>query len=331
MFYLCAVLVASSTNILSSKKSDGSSAKLLFFTSPIIIFIVFIFSQYDIFGLFFVLLGLNYFLKKNIKLFLLFFSIAISFKYFAIIFFVPLIILIEKKLSKLLVYLLLALSFTFAQIALFWGDDIFRQSFFTLAIHKLSGGISNSNILYSRAFYIGVLLFFSTIYLYFKDYKKLSIEIYHRDIILIPIVFYGLLFLFVSPHPQWYLLPLAFFPLASLFIRNTKLFYSMDALGFLAFVWICVNRWPNNIDYSMINHGFFYEFFNRPSFFGNFFMPKLMVPFFTVFFCFYIFSPLFYKKNREFKFNMISNYLLAFRYLSIYIFIIPSLFSVYLI
>ena len=330
-FYLCALLIDQISNILSVKKSNVSSPKVLFLTSPIIIFIVFIFSQYDIFGLFFVLLGLKYFLKKNIKLFLLCFSIAISFKYFAIVFFLPLIILMEKKLIKLLAYLLLVSSVTLLQIALFWGDDIFRQSFFTLAIHKLSGGISNSNILYSRAFYIGVLLLFSTIYLYFKNYKKSSIDIFHRDIILIPIVFYGLLFLFVSPHPQWYILPLAFFPLISMVIRNKKLFCSMDILGFLAFVWICVNRWPNNIDYSMINHGSFMSFFNRPSFLGNFLMPKLMVPLFTIFFCFYIFSPLFYSKNGEFKFSVTHNYFLTFRYLSIYIFIIPSLLSIYLI
>jgi hypothetical protein len=330
-FYLCALLIEQISDIVSVKKSNISLPKVLFLTSPIIIFVVFIFSQYDIFGLFFVLLGLKYFLKKNIKLFLLFFSIAISFKYFAIVLFLPLIILIEKNLIKLLVYLLLASSFTFAQIALFWEDDIFRQSFFALATHKLSGGFSNLNILHSRAIYIGLLLLFSTIYLYFKDYKKSSIHIFHRDILLIPIIFYSLLFLLVSPHPQWYILPLAFFPLISVFIRNKMLFYSMDILGFLAFVWICVNRWPNNIDYSMINNGSLKNFFSNPIFLGNFLMPKLMVPLFTIFFCFYIFSPLCYNKNEEFKFNMIPYNLLTFRYISIYIFIIPSLLSIYFI
>jgi len=68
------------------------SPKYLFASSPIAIFAVFIFSGYDIFGVFFTLLGLRSYFLKGFKRFVLWFSIAISFKYFAAFIFLPLVL-----------------------------------------------------------------------------------------------------------------------------------------------------------------------------------------------------------------------------------------------
>ena len=86
--------------VLSDKSHSKQLARILFATSPIAIFSVFIFGGYDIFSVFFTLIGFYFYLKKNIHLFVFFFSIAISFKFFAAVIFLPLLLLIEKKTFK---------------------------------------------------------------------------------------------------------------------------------------------------------------------------------------------------------------------------------------
>jgi Gpi18-like mannosyltransferase len=65
--------------------------EVLFITAPIAIFAVFDFGQYDIIGVFFTLLGFYFYLKKDFLRFAIFFSIAISFKYFSLVIYIPLI------------------------------------------------------------------------------------------------------------------------------------------------------------------------------------------------------------------------------------------------
>jgi hypothetical protein len=59
-------------------------------------------GQCDIIGLTFMMWGLYYFLKEDTKRFLIFFAIAIPMKYFAIMIFIPLVLLHEKNPVKII-------------------------------------------------------------------------------------------------------------------------------------------------------------------------------------------------------------------------------------
>ena len=72
-------------------------------------------SQYDILSLFFILLGLEAYLKLDTKKFILFFAIATSCKYFALLIFLPLVLLRWKKVWQILAFT--ASSFA---LTLFW-------------------------------------------------------------------------------------------------------------------------------------------------------------------------------------------------------------------
>ena len=208
-----------------------SAAAFLFATSPIAIFSAFIFSGYDILGIFFTLMGFYFYLQKNYTKFSWLFSLAIGFKFFAFVIFLPLILFAEKRVNYLLKYLLIALAVTFLQILLYWQSDIFRGEIFNLVKLKAGGSFSHSLI------YHGIYILLC-VTLYFKKIKNRS----HKEIIifLIPIAAYACMFSSVAWHPQWLILLTPYVAFSYYFIKHKKIFFFVEILGALAFIWITV-------------------------------------------------------------------------------------------
>ncbi|MCF0132449.1 MAG: DUF2029 domain-containing protein [Blautia sp.] len=78
--------------------------RFAFLVFPIGVFSQFIFAQYDIFTVFFMLLGLYFYVKGGMRRFALLFGIAATFKYHAILYFLVLLVLKEKKIRNLFSY-----------------------------------------------------------------------------------------------------------------------------------------------------------------------------------------------------------------------------------
>ena len=76
--------------------------KFAFLVFPMGVFSQFIFSQYDIFTVFFMVLGLYFFLKNKMWQFALAFGMASTFKYHAVLYFAALLLLKEKKIRNLI-------------------------------------------------------------------------------------------------------------------------------------------------------------------------------------------------------------------------------------
>lgn len=84
-------------------------SSILLFSSTLMI------SQYDILSLCFMLWGVNAYLKNNNVKFILFFMLAVSCKYFALLIFIPLVLLRFKKVLHILVISLSSMS-----LSVFW-------------------------------------------------------------------------------------------------------------------------------------------------------------------------------------------------------------------
>ena len=133
-FFLSALLVHKISKLIYSEDlKKGYQPAILFISSPIAIFAVFIFSQYDIFNVVFTLLGLYSYFKKNFLRFALYFSVAISFKFYAVIIYLPLVLLIEKRAIGLAKFCILGALITVIQIGVYWNSEIFQESYFSLA------------------------------------------------------------------------------------------------------------------------------------------------------------------------------------------------------
>ena len=72
-------------------------------TMPIGFYAQFIFGQYDIFMLFCILLGVYFYLKNRWFLFIFWFAIAITFKYSALLIFLPLLFLKMKNIWNIII------------------------------------------------------------------------------------------------------------------------------------------------------------------------------------------------------------------------------------
>ena len=232
--------------------------KLLFATSPIAIFAVFIFGGYDIFALFFMLLGLHAYFTKDFKWFVVWFSVAISFKYFAAFAYLPLVLIIEKRFIHLVIYGLLGLVVTAIQFALYWHSDVFLGEIFGLATAKAAG-----NSFKIRTIIVNLFYCFMCFYLYFSkfDYRLDAIKWYERAIYAC-LLSYALLFSWVLWHPQWIILITPFVCFSILFIRSQKLLIlllAIETLGYLGFAVYTMNNWVGNVDNTMLYGGVFGE------------------------------------------------------------------------
>lgn len=94
-------------------------------TLPVALYSQFIFCQYDIFTVFFMLLGIYFYLKDDDFKFVLFFAVSITFKYFSLAVFVPMLLLKHKNWFRICGYsVLLAVPFAL-EILLYVHDASF--------------------------------------------------------------------------------------------------------------------------------------------------------------------------------------------------------------
>lgn len=230
--------------------------RLLFATSPIAIFSVFIFGGYDIFALFFMLLGLRAYFAKDFKWFVVWFSVAISFKYFAAFAYLPLVLIIEKRFIRLVVYGFLGLLVTAIQFALYWHSDVFLGEIFSLVGAKTAGAAGTQ--IKIRSLLINGLYGLMCCYLYFSkfDFKSHLLQWSQRAIFAC-MLSYALLFSWVLWHPQWILLITPFICLSFLFIRSKRLLLAIEIMGYLGFAAFTMNNWVGNVDNTMLYGGVF--------------------------------------------------------------------------
>lgn len=288
IFFACVFLLEKISTLIAPKLTNTPlRPSVLFATSPIAIFAIFIFSQYDIFGVFFTLLGLYYYFKMRFLTFALLFSFAISFKYFAVLVYIPLLFIIEKRPLHLVKFLLIGILITALQILVYWHSEVFQLSFFYLA-----GGKSSDAMHRGKAIYIAFLYTLLCGYAYFGK-LQLSLEKSSWAIttILISTLAYGLMFALVQWHPQWLIILMPFFYLATLTLRRLKYWLILETIAYICFLWICFKIWPKNVDVTMAQAGIFGGFFHAFSYFGSDLLSPKLEGLARVFFFSYLFSP----------------------------------------
>lgn len=302
------------------------NSAVLFITAPICFFCIFVFSGYDIVGIFFSLVGFYYLLKNNLLKFSLFFSIAITFKFFALIIFIPLLIYVEKNIFRIISYLIIGLSLTLLQILFFWNDVAFSEKIFSILLGKAQGG----SHIFSKP--VGLSLFFLwCCILYFAKYNNKPDN--HKFIVFIPIVSYGLMFCSVIWHPQWIILLTPYFALSFMYIRNKFIYHLFEIIGMLSYTWLFFNIWPYNVDITMIDRGPLQEFMPKLTLIGKDFYSVHFFQFMSLVFHLYLFSPfllnIFESKNKMLvAFNINQNNLPFYRLIiGLSFFLIPLIIS----
>jgi len=236
------------TQMYARNEGWGKYASALWLVSPLALFSQFIFSQSDIFYVFLALLGLLLFLKERTLAASVCFGFAVTFKYFPAFAFVGLLLLFEKKLQKLLVYLAV---FALPTVLIHW---VYGRSaaFQEEVVHHGAVGRVYSALLDIgngwHIYYLFAVIAMLCYWAYVNDFSNEKLRLAAAYVFLFGSI---LPFLFIFWHPQWVL---AFAPailLTSVIDRRCDRFLVLDFAGMFCFVAFVSLAFQDNVDAAM--------------------------------------------------------------------------------
>jgi hypothetical protein len=329
-FFATAWVVYKAASVITAgDKERARPIAQLFITAPIPIFVVFIFGQYDIIGLFFTIVGFYFYLRKDMTRFAWFFSVAISFKYFPLAIFVPLLLLAEKRPLQLVKFGFIALVVSLVQMLLYSGSPYFRETIFIHPLLKVNEAAGSPFTVYLMLIYVGICF-----YTYLK--KPADDSEYYKLAVFIPTAAYVTMFYVIKWNPQWLLIAMPFFVLTYIYLRHKKWCYVLDVIGMLALVWIVVNTQIENVDASMLTLGAFRAYFRALPILNSDIMSAKYLPFFNFVFYLYLLYPflmLGLEKVGQMRIENPASDRLLFRtrfVVGVSVFVVPSLFCAFI-
>lgn len=240
--------------IFGLKNLAAKCAGFAFLTMPIGFFSQFIFGQYDIFTVFFMLLGLFFYYKKNNLLFTVFMGIAVTFKYFPVLIFIPLLMLVEKDVFKIIKYTILLMLPLVLEVVMYLPSEAFRYGIFEFGATSYMFYAAINLSLFSLRIVI-VLWILLAAFAYFTELKD-DFSIIKWSVFFANIVTF-LSFGLSMWHPQWLLFAVPFWILGTILSKKFDVFMIIEFMMMVFFILFTVNFFPNNVDQNMLNYGIF--------------------------------------------------------------------------
>jgi len=196
--------------LLHFQLKDAKMYNFLFLSSSLVLMVITMFAGYDILSMVFVLLGIYYYLKDDLKKFTLFFAVAISLKLFALIIFIPLLLLKEKNIWKIILYGIASVSLLFLSKLIYMNAPMYYES-----MHGFESNMLDKLTLSYIVNPFGNTSIFLTIYVFIcfwcygkKESSQKLIDLYTMYI---PLVIYGFFSIFCQIHPQWIIIMMPYF------------------------------------------------------------------------------------------------------------------------
>lgn len=211
--------------------TSARQAQLLFLTSVFFMTGLVVLGQYDIITMTFMMLGIRAYLKRDDRRFVLWFAIAAPFKYFSILAYIPLVLLREKRIRRIL----LRGVEVVAPILFFWVTVPYGRPELVPGC-TFSGSSSGSNVakpVYDALFVTGTIGF-GTLFVYIFLWVIFLILCYAwkeeaseketgEAAVYVCFVAYMIQFTFGYSHPYWLILLVPFMVL--LILQNDRLQY----------------------------------------------------------------------------------------------------------
>lgn len=244
-------------------KEKAKMVSYLFLGSPVLLFGSISFGQFDYLYILMMLIAIYKLLDCSNYKFAFYMSFAIALKGFAILLFIPIIVLLEKRILYIIKYLLVGISIPFITRILFINDSGYKSTKDQLdAIYGFKNRVFEAQL---PGAHIGIsifLLLFILIaaYCYVKRTDEIDLK---RALIFIPLIVFGSFFITVSWHPQWVVVLVPFITLGIVTCTNTKAAILLDwgiSLGYIASTAVLFQY---NVDNYMINGGVLPLIFNE--------------------------------------------------------------------
>ena len=234
-------------------EKQARAAAYGFAASPLAFYSQFIFCQYDSMTLFFVMLGIYYYLKEDDFRFVLFFVIAITCKYYALLVFVPMLLLRQKNVWRILFQTAGAGILFAAEFLFYLQDRSLRENMsdFNATSYIFNTGLDVSGFTWVSA----VIVLWAVIcaYSFFLEPGSRN-ETWKWFLYLESLVMFCLFGLSMW-HPQWLIFAVPFMVFGSLMHKRTDVFWLLDLLTMVFFVWFVVRTWIASLDENLLAGG----------------------------------------------------------------------------
>lgn len=299
LFFVMSCVVFRKIALLVTGNEDKAKATLFsFITMPFLLYSQFIFSQYEIIGVFFMLMGIWFYLrdrKGDLWWFALFFGLAVTTKYYAVLIFAVLLLLREKRVRKLIGYGIMAVVPFAAEFLLYFRSEHFRESVFGFkALDFISQGdivTTIGGISLVSALCVGIV-----VAAYMIDPKDRREETGWWLFLTSGICF--AMFGLMSWNPQWLLFGVPFWVLSAAVSRNEKKFLWLDIVMMFMFLTFVADyvHWIGNCDDAVLMYGVFGPVLkgNLTHHMNQFMLPKLSGIYYSAlvacFFCMFFFK-----------------------------------------
>jgi hypothetical protein len=247
----CAALLVRIAQRLGYTQEDVHWVALFFVLNPIAFFSANVMSQYDTVCLLVLLAAVLAWLDGRLLRFALLAGVALVFKFFALLLFLPLLVLAEKRPLRCIGYMISSLWLYVPTALLFWGrtgdmsvfNDLVVQRIFAVA---LPGGADDLPI---------YLLLYACILFGCYLYRPRNAEAMAHLMPWLGVAVYGLLFVFINWHPQWLVLLIPFWVLSCFAQRQRAPWIYLTVILFMGY-WISMSfHFPGQLDTALFRWG----------------------------------------------------------------------------
>lgn len=270
LYVICGILLYKLCKCrLNFSEEKSTFICLAFLTSPLAFFSQFIFCQYDVFTVIFMIIALFYYFddkkKVNPYLFSFFFGFATTFKYQALLFFAVLLVLKYKKVRDILVYSVVAISPAILEILFYsvFDRDSFIKAVFQFKVLKYAntsetsiGGLPTNMLVV----FICVLI----AYAYFtesENFNELILNTFHFSSGVCVACF-----TLMAWHPQWILIGVPFWVVGSSINKKGEVFFLLDIAQALCLYCYVTTVWVGTLDQTMLKNGILRLYFDEDTF-----------------------------------------------------------------
>ncbi len=260
-FFLTAYLIYKIVIELKMSKNAAKWTSFLFIASPIAMFSQFVFGGYDSLGLFFIMLAFLMFVKKKYYWFSIITAVAVTFKLFPILIFIPMILLVEKRVIHLVKYFAISMS----------GYIIYSVVLASAQGYGVSQTFTEG--LSMRLIYNGMPLVGSgTVSIFLVAMMVICVVAYNKKIeseeelgtfaVYIPTFVYGIMFAFILWHPQWVILLIPFMALSTIQHKKMNSVIILEIAMFIGYIGMTAFTFSGNVDTNMFGCGIFARIFD---------------------------------------------------------------------
>lgn len=238
--YLVALLITSYLiyRICKALKVEDGYAKwgaYLYFSSILVTSCTGVIGQSDIIGMVFILLGVYYYVCDRMKLFFLFFIIAFPFKQYVLFLFLPLLLLKEKNIIKIL--FMLGVVYVVDYLCNFPirndPDIALQKNVFDMRmLQKLTGNV----LPFTQSSVSVIVLFWGAVcsYCYLREYNPVVDE-QNKMTVFISLLSMVIVFVSFGSYPYWYVHMAPFISIATVYyIGEAKTIMLFETIGLSA-------------------------------------------------------------------------------------------------